>query len=225
MPHCVGDLISNGMDRAFWWKWEKHVLPLGTKISHLPVPQPVISPSFGEGCNNLQKPTIGDRQQSKDGRWTSLLHSLASFKWLPWGRLFWNNHLWGSPGRVAVHVTLWCAKALAAVIVQRTELFLAIQVFSHWQTKLVVFLFLSVLWVFMMTQRKFRSLENHPWACLVFAKRPSSPIRVCISIYNSTPKAPQSGIPFGWPYFTMRGFVLAVTVTGFEPFSWCQVHG
>lgn len=31
MARRVWNLISNGMDHTFWWKWEKHVVPLGTK--------------------------------------------------------------------------------------------------------------------------------------------------------------------------------------------------
>lgn len=74
--------------------------------------------------------------------------------------------------------------------------------------------------VYMMTQIRFRSLENHLEASLVFPNRSNSQTHVGFKIHSSTPKAPPSGIPFGWQYFIMRAFVLAVTVTGFDPLLW-----
>lgn len=132
------------------------------------------------------------------------------FKWLPGDTQFWNTNLQNLPGVCWCVCHLYSAEALAAA---DTGIFCC----QSLEDKTGDFaLPVCPVSVYMTTQIRFRTLENHLWACLVFTNRSNSQTRVRFGIHNATPKTPQSGIPLGWQYFIMRAFVLVVTVAGFH---------
>lgn len=96
MAHCVWNLISNGMDHTFWWKWEKTCFAIRNKDATLSNPTTCYIPIIHPGLWQFTKVHNYELQQSKDILWKCLLFPLSFFQITiqSWEPPFWNMNLW-----------------------------------------------------------------------------------------------------------------------------------
>lgn len=138
MAHCVWNLISNGMDHTFWWKWEKTCFAIRNKDVMVSNSTTCYIPIIHPGLWQSTKVHNYELQQSKDILWKCLLSPLSFFQItvLIWETTFWNMNLWEySSASLCVCVYVFWKNRLVKFFYLNNETTLIVDCYlsSRWQ--------------------------------------------------------------------------------------------